>query len=180
MLHTRKIDHTAPVFFLEASSCAERKKVLKEEITRLETKLDDMADWLEFAHAINAKREIAKQKRYQDAADSATARSTAAAAAAASAAVSAAVSAVSAAVPSSLSNDSKKRLSAGEDKPMRPPFKKRMLAKGSLINAVASGSSAAVVGDNSNDISASSSSGKGVSRGKKQEAMLSTLSLVGR
>lgn len=57
VLHTRKVVHNAPVFFLEAPSCSERKSFLREEISRLKGELENMSDWLKFADEINARRQ---------------------------------------------------------------------------------------------------------------------------
>lgn len=63
VLHTRKIDHDNPIFFLEASSCEARKKLLQVEIKRLKGQLDTMSDWSAFADKINEKRQQDKQSR---------------------------------------------------------------------------------------------------------------------
>ena len=63
ILHTRKINHDAPVFFMEAPSCEGRKILLREEIQLLKQQLDSMSKWLEFAEEINAKRQKNKLQR---------------------------------------------------------------------------------------------------------------------
>jgi len=65
VLHTRKIDHDNPIFFLEDSSCETRKELLRKEITRMKGELENMSDWLAFADTINAKRQQEKLQRQE-------------------------------------------------------------------------------------------------------------------
>ena len=65
VLHTRKIEHNAPVFFLEASSCDKRKELLRQEIKRLKNQLDSMEEWSDFADKINVKRQQDRMHRQE-------------------------------------------------------------------------------------------------------------------